>query len=175
MARNRSGAKVEGEIEAADRRGALAFLERQGLIPSSVTERTAAVASTPGSTAARGRFTLWTGRAARMSSRELLVFTTELSDLLASGMSLGVSLNTLALRKTGRPGDAILVSLRDEIVRGASLSEAMERHPKTFSRRYCSLIKAGEASGSLPSVLLRLVEHFERIQEVKEKVVMALV
>jgi type II secretory pathway component PulF len=175
MARNRSGVKSQGEIEAADRRAALAFLERQGLIPSSVTESTVPVAAAPESGVKRGRFTLWTGRTARMASRELLVFTTELSDLLASGMSLGAALNTLASRKTGRAGDAIVASLRDEIVRGSSLSDAMGRHPKTFSRLYCSLIRAGEASGSLAAVLLRLVEHYERIQEVKEKVVMALV
>jgi type II secretory pathway component PulF len=177
-ARNKAGQKQEGVVEATDRRAVLVLLERQGLTPSSVVESAAAsaAASSGGKPAALGqRFTLWTGRRQRMGTREVLMFTTELSDLLGAGMSLGNALNTLANRKTGRAGDAIIASLRDEILRGASLSDAVSQHPESFSRLYASLIKAGEASGSLPVVLKRLVEHYERMQEAKEKIVMALV
>ena len=81
----------------------------------------------------------------------------------------------LANRKTGKVNDTIIASVRDEIVRGSSLSESMEQHPATFSGLYINMIRAGEASGALAEVLRRLVTHYERIQETKEKVVMALV
>ncbi len=68
-----------------------------------------------------------------MSMREVLIFTTELSDLLASGMNLGSALNTLANRRSGRDSDAIVGSLRDEIIRGSSLSTAFEQHPQNRS------------------------------------------
>lgn len=174
-ARSKSGEKVEGTVEANDRRAAMRQIESAGHIPVSVVERSAADKKTKG---AKGkgklRFQLHRG-VARMSMREVLVFTTELSDLLASGMTLGNALNSLANRNTGKTEDDIIAALRDSIVQGASLSEALEQHPRTFSSLYASMIRAGEASGALHEVLRRLVAHYERIQELKEKVVMALV
>ena len=170
-ARSRSGEKMTGEIEAPDRRLAMSQLERQGLLPISVVE--GGEKKRKGSFGAKKRFQLV--RPAHMGMRELLVFTTELSDLLASGMTLGNALNTLSSRKTGRGSDEILETLRNEIIRGTSLSDALRQFPRVFSGLYCSMIQAGEASGALDEVLRRLVEHYERIQELKEKVGMALV
>lgn len=169
-ARTRDGKKVDGSIEARDRRSAMMELEQRGYIPVSVNEQSAASAK---SVAKKKGFT-WR-RTQKMSMRDVLVFTTELSDLLASGMTLGNALNSLSSRKSGGSGDQIIPSLRDEIIRGASLSEAMSQHPKTFTSLYVSMIRAGEASGALHEVLQRLVEHYERMQELKEKITMALV
>jgi type II secretory pathway component PulF len=90
-------------------------------------------------------------------------------------MTLGNALNSLARRKSGRSGDSIVTGLRDDIVQGSSLSDAMAKHPGTFSQLYVSMIRAGEAGGAIHEVLRRLVDHYERIQELKEKVTMALV
>jgi len=196
IARSKVGHRVEGAIEAADRRTALAQIEALGQIPVSVTEQArpvkAAKAAAPAKGAAapakapakgapekgkarRGRLVMQRGGTPRLSGRDLLVFTTELSDLLASGMTLGNALNTLGSRQTGRTSDAIIQELRDEIIRGSSLSEALGRHPRSFGSLYVSMIRAGEASGALAEVLRRLVAHYERLQDTKEKVVMALV
>ena len=169
-ARSRSGEKVSGSVDAKDRRGALAAVEHQGLIPVSVKEG-AGAADKKG----RGKHKFKLSRPDRMSMREVLIFTTELSDLLASGMNLGSALNTLANRRSGRDSDAIVTSLRDEILRGTSLSVAFEQHPKIFSNLYVNMIRAGEASGALHEVLMRLVEHYERLQDLKEKVITALI
>ena len=83
-ARTRKGQRVEGTVEAPDRRAAQSQVERMGHVPISVVEKSAATAQT---TAAKTRFT-WR-RVKKMGSREVLIFTTELSDLLASGMKLG--------------------------------------------------------------------------------------
>ncbi len=158
-ARAQDGKRLEGTLEARDRRAVMLELEQRGCIPISVKEDTHA-----SSTSAKGARFTWR-RTQKMGMREVLVFTTELSDLLASGMTLGNALNSLASRKSGRAGDEIITSLRDEIIRGASLSEAMSRHSRTFSNLYVSMIRAGEASGALHEVLQRLVEHYERMQE----------
>ncbi|MBT3192821.1 MAG: type II secretion system F family protein [Verrucomicrobia bacterium] len=171
-ARSRSGEKVTGDLEAKDRRTALADIERQGLIPVSVKEGSAAAA---GKAKAKGGKRFQLARPDRMTMREVLIFTTELSDLLASGMTLGNALNTLASRRSGKGSDTIIGSLRNEIVRGTSLSDALALHPKIFTNLYVNMIRAGEASGALHEVLMRLVEHYERLQDLKEKVVMALV
>ncbi len=169
-ARTSDGRRVEGSVEVRDRQAALLEIERSGYIPVSVSRR---VQKAKQPTGTKPKFT-WRRAGPRMSSREILVFTTELSDLLASGMTLGNALNALANRRTGRSSDQIVVSLRDDILRGASLSEAMAGFPKTFPMLYVSMIRAGEASGALPEVLRRLVEHYDRMQELKESVMMAL-
>lgn len=170
--RTRGGERVKGEVEAPDRASALIMIEQRGHLPVAVSEKTAATAI-PEET--RRRFRLVRRKANRLSVREVLTFTTELSDLLASGMTLGNALNSLARRKTGRPVDDISAGLRDEILRGSSLSEALGRYPDTFPTLYISMIRAGEAGGALPVVLQRLVDHYERILDTREKIVMALV
>jgi len=190
-ARTRGGEKVVAEVEATDKRAAMSEIESRALIPVSVTEKGTPEPKGPKtkgkktkSKKAKGKLSLGSLAKAepkkargssKMSTRDVLIFTTELSDLLASGMTLGIALNTLSKRKSGRSSDDIVTSLRDDIVQGANLSDALGRHPKTFSTLYASMIKAGEASGALDEVLRRLVDHFERIQDTKEKVVMALV
>lgn len=115
------------------------------------------------------------GRGPRMKMRDMLLFTQELSDLLSSGMTLGNALNTLSQRDTNKAQDDIIRQLRDDIVQGSSLSAALKQHPASFSSLYVSMVKAGEASGTLPEVLERLCYHYQRVQEAKEKVLMALI
>jgi type II secretory pathway component PulF len=171
--RTRKGEKIDGMVDAPDRRAALAQIERMGHIPVSVVEKNAAAAMAS-SSGPRRRFS-FQRRVEKLVSRELLLFTTELSDLLASGMKLGHALNSIAGRKSGTAADRIVAALRDDIIQGASLSEAMAKHPASFPSLYISMIRAGEASGALDEVLGRLVLHYEKVQETKEKVVMALI
>ncbi|MDI6774132.1 MAG: type II secretion system F family protein [Verrucomicrobiota bacterium] len=171
-ARSRAGEKVEGALEANDRRTALLQIEKLGYIPVSVQDRGSAAARPGAGDSAAPRI----GRRRRMGGRDLLLFTTELSDLLASGMTLGNALNALAKRRSDSVGGAaVIAELRDEIVCGSSLSDAMSLSPRVFSKLYVNMIRAGEASGALGEVLKRLVSHYERVQETKDKVTMALV
>jgi type II secretory pathway component PulF len=172
--RAKTGEKVQGTVEAADRRSAVAQIERLGHIPVTVSEPSVA-AGKPVAKKKAGTASFWRGSRPRMGMHETLMFTTELSDLLASGMRLSSALNCLANRQTGRGSDAIIAQVRDAILQGASLSEAMAQTPGSFSNLYVSMIQAGEASGALAEVLRRLVDHYEGIQELREKVVMALV
>jgi type IV pilus assembly protein PilC len=173
-ARSKTGEKVEGSVESQDRRSAMLQIERLGYVPV-VVEESHAVA-TAKTEKGKGRFfSLGGHREPRMKTRDMLVFTTELSDLLSSGMQLGNALNTLSRRRVGPDTDAIVKSLRDQIVQGASLSTALGKFKETFSTLYINLINAGEASGNLSEVMQRIVKHFERSQETKEKVIMALV
>jgi len=176
-ARTRSGDKTEGVLEAADRRAALLALQASGAVPVSVTEADAAAGpAAPHRAGWRHSFRFTPpARKARFTSAEMLVFTRELADLLASGMKLSQALGTLARRGGDAEPHPLIAALRDAINRGLSLSAALEEHPDSFPGFFVSMIQAGEASGAQAEVLQRLVHHYERIQEVKEKVVMALV
>ena len=183
-ARDKAGQRQEGTVDANDRMAATRQVERLGLVPISIVTGGVAPAPTPAASAAsqkaakakaKAGFKFSFSRRKRMKTSEVLTFSTELSDLLASGMTLGVALTTLANRKTGGPSDDIIRDLRDQIVQGVSLSDALAKNPDSFSALYVSMIRVGEASGALSEVMTRLTEHYERIQDLKEKVVMALV
>ena len=194
IAKSRAGERSEGTLEAPDKRTLMAQLSHQGLIPISVsdaagkreaapapksTPKEKSLAKTKASPSASGKkwfhFEKGFRTRPRMKISDVLLFTSEMSDLLSSGMTLGSALHSLALRNTGRAQDVIVIDLRDEIVQGASLSAALARWPESFPTLYVSMVQAGEASGQLPSVLERLVKHFERVLAAREKVTMALV
>jgi type II secretory pathway component PulF len=171
--RTKNGEPVTGTIDAVDRRTAILEIERRGIIPSSIEDKIGSQLQ-EATRSVRRRF-IWRRGGPRMSRREMLVFTSELSDLLASGMTLGNALNCLALRNADRDAGMIIGQLRDEIIGGASLSDALGRHPGSFPDLYVNMIRAGETSGALHEVLNRLVDHYERVQQTKEKIAVALV
>jgi type II secretory pathway component PulF len=106
-----------------------------------------------------------------MKSAEVLLFTSELADLIEAGMTLGQALK--ALSGQGEEGSAqrfIGQDLCERIVRGESFSDACAHHPKTFPPLYSNMIRAGEASGALVDVLRRLVDHYERYDNMRGKI-----
>lgn len=110
-----------------------------------------------------------------MKSVEVLLFTSELADLIEAGMTLGQALRALA--NQGEETSAqryISQDLCDRIVRGESFSDACAHHPKTFPPLYSSMIRAGEASGAMVEVLRRLSDHYERYDNMRGKIKSAL-
>lgn len=167
----RDGRKVEGTLDAADRRAALVAVERLGYTPISVLETKSKKATKKESV-----WNLKIGNAPlRMKPSEVLLFTSELSDLLEAGMTLGAALNCLANQGEADSAQAFIAGdLRDRIVRGEQLSDAVTAHPSTFPPLYGNMIHAGEASGAMIEVLRRLVEHYERNESMKSKITSAM-
>ena len=170
-AMSKDGRKLEGTVEAGDRRGAMHAVERLGYRPISVAETT--------KKAAKKDVPIWKMKfgntAPRMKSQEVLLFTSELSDLLEAGMTLGAALNCLANQgEADSPQSFIAGDLRDRIIRGEQLSDAVTAHPTTFPPLFGNLIRAGEASGSMIEVLRRLVEQYERSENMRSKITSAM-
>lgn len=104
------------------------------------------------------------------SSKQLALFTKQLSILQDAGLAILRSLRILeSQQKSGRLKNA-LADVGDEIESGATLSEAMAKSPKVFNRLYINMIKAGEAGGALEVILRRLSEFLERSESLKRKV-----
>jgi len=176
IARGADGKRVDGTLEAADRRAALQLLQQAGKTPLSLDQTTAKAAKpSPGPEGKRFRFETGFGKKTKMGARDMLLFSREMADLLSSGMTLGRGLHTLA-RRTGESGQAQIVRrLRDEVIQGSSLSEALRIYPETFPRLYVSMVRAGEASGALAEALEGLCKHYERVQEARSKVITAMI
>jgi type II secretory pathway component PulF len=101
--------------------------------------------------------------------QELATFTTQLANLLNSGMPLTVALNSMThLQTKGIPAE-VSRELKQEVTEGRALSDAMTRQPRIFSDLYVNMVRAGESSGSLVEVLRRMATHFQQFAEVQAK------
>ncbi len=167
-ARSRTGEKVEGTVEEPDKSAALRAVERLGHIPLSIRDVEDAAA---GSGKKKRPF----AGGKRIRGATVLMFTSEMRDLLASGMKVGQALTILARRKSGGRLDAVVAELRDHIIQGRSLSDAMALYPTVFPSLYVAMIRAGEMGGAITDALERLIAHYQRMQALKEKLISALI
>lgn len=106
--------------------------------------------------------------------RDVVFFTRQLATMFGAGMTLERAVSNLVANEANPKLRKILIAVGADLQKGQSLSEAMGRHPGAFSRLYVSLIKAGEAGGSLGPTLDRLADYQERSEEVRRKVISAL-
>ncbi|HSH14608.1 MAG TPA: type II secretion system F family protein, partial [Verrucomicrobiae bacterium] len=183
-ARKRSGELVQGILDVADRSTALLQIERMGLFPIMVDGGRAAAAAAAGRSGERGAASSnlmpaalrgWFARKRRPKLGELATFTQQLANLLNSGMPLTVALNSMThLESRGIPSE-VSKQLKQDVMEGKSLSDAMSRQNHVFSDMYINMIRAGEQSGALVEVLRRLANHFERFAEVQSKFTSAMV
>jgi type IV pilus assembly protein PilC len=180
-ARRKTGEVVQGVLDVADRAAALVQIERLGLFPVMVEGARGGVASVaaPGEKEGGKRSLLpaftQRKRQRRPKLQELATFTQQLANLLNSGMPLTVALNSMThLESRGIPSD-VSKALKQEVMEGRSLSDAMAKQRIVFSDLYINMVRAGEQSGALVDVLRRLSDHFNRFAEVQSKFKSALI
>ena len=110
-----------------------------------------------------------------MKRVEVLLFVSELADLLEAGMTLGQALKALA--NQGEETSAqrfVCQDLCERIIAGENFSDACAHHPKTFPPLFSNMLRAGEASGAMVEVLRRLGDHYERDDNMRGKIKSAL-
>ena len=183
-ARRRSGELVEGILDVTDRPAALAQIQRLGLFPIAVeTARPGASAAGEKRAGQKVDFLSLLPPALRAqlsqkrkpTMQELATFTTQLANLLKSGMPLTVALNSMThLESKGVPAE-VSRELKQEVTEGRGLSDAMSKQPRIFSDLYVNMVRAGEQSGSLVEVLRRMADHFQQFAEVQSKFKSALI
>jgi len=175
-AMNSVGQSVKGDVEAASSEEAIAKVRSLGNFPTKIRERsarkpkaaptTATVAASPG---AKRR------SLGRASGKQLTTFTRQLSTLINAGLPILRSMRILEQQL--KPG-VMRLAIRyvaDDVESGATLSEAMARHPKVFERLYSNMVRAGEIGGVLDTILERLADFMEKAQALKRKVIGAMI
>jgi len=184
-ARRRSGELIEGSLDVVDRSAALVQIERLGLFPVAVeaAKGGAMATATPGRAATKIDFKAMLPPSLRQAFtsqrrpklQELATFTQQLANLLNSGMPLTVALHSMThLESKGIPAN-VAKDLRQEVMEGRSLSDAMMKQPVIFSDLYINMVRAGEQSGALVQVLRRMANHFQQFAEVQSKFTSALI
>jgi len=154
------GTIIEGVIEAADEATAIDRLKNSGIIPLKINTS---------SEGTKRKFTL------RSSKGDMLSFTTELSALLGAGLPIDRSLNMLSEISENNEMKGVIHSILRSIREGSSFSDALQKHPKVFSKLYVNMIRAGEVGGVLDVVLDKLNEFLESTRELKEQVFSAMI
>lgn len=157
-----SGRKLNGVIEADSGRQARSLLREQNLFPASVEP--VADAAAKGSRQ----------RNVRVSASDLVLLTRRWSVLLASGLPLENALNALIEQVEGDNVRTVIVGVRAEILAGHPLSAGLARFPRIFSELFVGLVRAGEKTGDLATVLARIADHLEARQQARRKLVQAL-
>jgi general secretion pathway protein F len=165
------GELLEGEIEGPSRDAVIERLQDLGHTPLHTAELGAASAAKPARVARPPR-----RAGARRGGRiHLGRFTRDLATLLRAGVPLERALRMLQ-ELASAPAAAALVGRLLEAVRGgATLSGALEAHPRVFSRFYVSMVRAGEAGGNLDTVLGRLAGFIEEFNQLRASVKSSLI
>jgi general secretion pathway protein F len=162
-ARNDSGERVTGVIDADSEAAVLRMLDEKSLFPISVA---GAVEK------ARREKSLGTGR---IRTRDVGVMYGQLADLIGSGVPLLRALDSL-IKSTVNPRLAfVLREIRKEVADGKSLTEAMRAYPAVFPMLHTAMVQAGERASFLEDVLRSLSEFLERLDELRSKVFGAMI
>jgi type IV pilus assembly protein PilC len=167
-----TGKEIRDTVDAANETEAQATIRSMGYM---VTKLKARKAKTGAAGGGGGRKPGRSFAIGGVSTKDLTMFTRQLSILQDAGLPILRSLKLLAeMQKPGRLKNSLL-DVCDEIEGGSTLSEAFAKSPKAFDRLYCNMIRAGEAGGALEVILRRLAEFMERSQALKRKVKGALI
>jgi len=156
---DQSGSETEGIIEADGQRDAALKIKTKGIFPKEITE----------SVTSRKK-TLFK----QFSPLILATLTRRLSILLAAGVPLIEALGALSNEQKG-DWKNILTDVKDRLAGGASFARALSAHPSIFPDFYSGMIAAGESSGKLTDVLLKLADFLEKEINIKNKVKTALI
>jgi type IV pilus assembly protein PilC len=163
---NESGNTVSGVLEAESSDMANSILSARGLIPSKIIEGKKSSGS--------GIFSKIKAFQGSVKIPELILFTKQFRSMLNAGVPILRLLQVLETQTESRPLKAAITKMIEDIKQGSSLYEATEKHPHIFSRLYCSMLRAGEISGSVPLVLDRLIYIIEHESKVKDDIKSAL-
>lgn len=158
---NKEGQRLRGVIQAQDMKSAEAELKAMDIEVISIS--------------AKEGFSFTLFRRGRVKQKDVILFTRYLSTMINAGMPILKALDVIARDQENAVMKSMVISLRNNISAGTSLSDALRQFPDTFNELYCNLAQAGEKSATLDKVLGRLVKYLEKIQRLKGKVKSALI
>ena len=167
-----NGGRVSGQIEAQSRAEAFRKLDRERLQPISLVQQDGI--ETNGARPRVGDEPV-AARNIRLSGSQIILFTEEMSDLLDAGMQLEPALRVMEGRNELSSIKSVASALRQQVREGNSLSSALRVVSPSFGDLFCNLVAAGELSGSLPQLLRRQATFLVTLDDLRKKVVSALI
>ena len=151
---DRGGREVRGEIGSKSVRTARAILSRRGIRNARITRKSR-------------RLQLGKGR---ITSGDIALITRQLATLTRAQVPLLQAIEVMMKSSRKLKLNQVLEDIRDQVERGNSFVAALRRHPAQFDLLYCSLVQAGEQSGSLEAILDRLASYQEKTEALRSKI-----
>lgn len=155
------GKRVHGVLRLADAKEVQVELKKQNIELISFKQKTSL------------NFTI--GGPKKVKLKNILLFTRYLSTMLNSGLPIMQALDVISHDQDNEAMHSFVLKLRSNISGGKTLAETFAEYPEHFSQLYSSLIKAGEKSGTLDKILMRLGNYLERSETLRKKVKKALI
>jgi type IV pilus assembly protein PilC len=165
--RTRAGQTVSGERTADTMDAAVAALRREQILVTRITPSKAKEAAP-----AKQK----TGKLGKkVAAKNLAVFTRQFSVMIDAGLPLVQCLEILGTQEEDKNFAAVILQTRADVEGGASLADAMRKHPKTFDPLFTNMIAAGEAGGILDTILKRLATYIEKAVKLAGQVKSAMI
>src|SRR5712675_1707447 len=164
--RTRGGENVNGERAADSMDAAVAALRRDQIL---VTRITPSKEKEAAGVVKKGKL----GKG--VSPKNLAVFVRQFSVMIDAGLPLVQCLEILGSQEEDKHFAAVILATRGDVESGASLADAMRKHPKTFDALFSNMIAAGEAGGILDTILKRLAVYIEKSVKLKGDVKSAMI
>lgn len=162
-ARNMSGGVVTGTIESESQRSVILRLKQQHLMVISAEEEK----PNPFIDTLNKMSVALLGR---VGLKDLVLFSRQLSTLINAGIPIVQCLNVLIDQVENKSFKNIIMTIREDIEKGTSITMAMSKHPTVFNQLYTSMVKSGESGGVLDEVLERISSYLESVQSLQRKV-----
>ncbi len=157
-----TGEKKKGEIEASDQLAVRRLLLKQRINPKKIKPKS------------KDLFENISFLQPKVTTKDIVIFTRQLSTMVDSGLPLIQGLDALAKQQENKTFKKILEEIKADVESGSSFADALKKHPKLFDKLYCNMVQAGEMGGILDDVLSRLAAYMEKAQRLKRKVKSAL-
>jgi len=168
--RTRAGQTVSGERAADTMDAAVAALRREQIL---VTRINPSKAKEEAAAAKKAKPAGKTGK--KVAAKNLAVFTRQFSVMIDAGLPLVQCLDILGNQEEDKNFAAVILQTRTDVESGASLADAMRKHPKTFDPLFTNMIAAGEAGGILDTILKRLSVYIEKAVKLAGQVKSAMI
>src|SRR5512141_2954094 len=159
--KTRDGKAVGGEKVADNKDAVMALLRREQILVSSVKEK--------------GKEMVLPKFGGGVPAKDLAIFVRQFSVMIDAGLPLVQCLEILGSQQENKTFAKILQQTRMDVEGGASLADAMRKHPKAFDDLFVNMIAAGEAGGILDTILKRLATYIEKAVKLKSQVTSAMV
>src|SRR5436309_12254075 len=164
--RTRAGQTVSGERIADTIDAAMSALRREQILVTRITPAKEKKAEAAKKTGTIGK---------KVAAKNLAVFTRQFSVMIDAGLPLVQCLDILGNQEEDKNFAAVILQTRADVESGASLADAMRKHPKVFDALFTNMIAAGEAGGILDTILKRLATYIEKNVKLKGQVKSAMI
>src|SRR3954451_1932008 len=165
--RTRAGQNVTGERIADTMDAAVSALRREQINVTRITPHAAKADAKAAPKAGK------IGK--KVAAKNLAIFTRQFSVMIDAGLPLVQCLDILGNQEEDKNFAAVILATRSDVEAGASLADAMRKHPKTFDPLFTNMIAAGEAGGILDTILQRLATNIEKAVKLKSQVKSAMI